>query len=209
MLLDIWVIFSAGLTLLLAIGSAAALAWLGRSAGKGRAELEARCEAARVALEEGKALLDARVASRDWKQELTARLEALDAQAAATTALTPDVAVRRLVLRSELTGEKFDLAPHLSQSGEPLAAAPELATLKAAYAALEVEIVSLKAERDAHAAASEPGAAPGNIARERELKALVQQFTRDSREMLSCIQTLESENKELRASLGLTAKSAA
>ncbi len=210
MLLDIWVIFAAGLTLLLAIGGVAALVWRSRSAGKGRAELEARCEAARVALEEGKALLEARGATRDWKQELTARLEALDAQAASTSELTADVAVRRLVLRSELTGEKIDLTPHLNQSGEPDAAgASALETLRTTHAALEAENASLKAERDAHTAVSEPGAAPASMARERELKALVQQFTRDSREMLTCIQTLESENKELRTSLGLTAKSAA
>ena len=57
MLLDVWVIFAAGLMLLLALGSTAALAWRARSAGMNRAELEERCEAARVALEEGKALL--------------------------------------------------------------------------------------------------------------------------------------------------------
>lgn len=209
MLLDIWVIFAAGLALLLAVVAIAALAWRGRAAGKGRAELEARCEAARVALEEGKALLDARVAMRDWKQELTARLEALDAQAAGSTEQPPDVAVRRLVLRSELTGEKLDLTSHLSQSGRSDPVAPETETLETAHAALMAEVAALKAERDAHSAASEPGAAPANMARERELKALVQQFTRDSREMLTCIQTLESENKELRASLGGPAKSAA
>jgi hypothetical protein len=36
-----------------------------------------------------------------------------------------------------------------------------------------------------------------------ELKALLQQFTRDSREMMACIQALEKENAELRAQLGL------
>ncbi len=119
-----------------------------RSAGKGHAELAAKCEAARVALEEGKALLDARIAIRDWKQELTARLEALDAQAATTTELAPEVAIRRVILRSELTGEKADLAPHLSRSGEaePTDTAV-LETLKATNAALETEIAALKAER--------------------------------------------------------------
>ncbi len=35
-----------------------------------------------------------------------------------------------------------------------------------------------------------------------ELKALLQQFTHDSREMMACIQTLEAENAELRELLG-------
>lgn len=208
MLLDIWVIFATVLLLLLAIGCAAGLAWRGRAAGKGRMELEARCEAARVALEEGSALLDARVATRDWKQELTARIDALDAEAAANaTGPTPDMAVRRLVLSAELTGNALDLASHLNQSGgsDP-AIVSELNALKAAHATLETELATLRSERSA---TELPAAATGNISRERELKSLVQQFTRDSREMLTCIQSLESENKELRAGLAGPAKSAA
>jgi len=156
-------------------------------------------------------LLDAKTSTRDWKQELTARLETLDAQAATTSELSPEAAIRRLILRSELTGEKADLTPHLSQAGvaEPTDAAP-LEALKATNAALETELAALKADRlTATPPASDGEAAPTNLARERELKSLVQQFTRDSREMLSCIQSLESENRDLRASLGGTAKSAA
>ena len=179
MLLDIWVIFAAGLTLLLCIGAAVVVALRARSAGKGRAELEAKCEAARVALEEGKALLDARPATRDWKQELSARLEALDGQAAAATELPPDVAIRRLILRSELTGDKADLSPHLSQTGEHPPDATGLETLKAANTALETELASLKAERPTAGPAPAADGAPTNIARERELKSLVQQFTRE------------------------------
>jgi predicted nucleic acid-binding Zn-ribbon protein len=117
--------------------------------------------------------------------------------------------VRRLVLRSELTGDTLDLEPHLGQSGgsDPDAAAA-LEALKAAHASLEAELAALRSEREASGGESS-GAAPANIARERELKVLVQQFTRDSREMLTCIQALESENQSLRATLGGTAKSAA
>ncbi len=210
MLLDIWVIFAAGLTLLLSIGGAVVAALRARSAGKMRAELEKKCEAARVALEEGKALLDARTSTLDWKQELTTRLEALDAQAATTSDLSQEVAIRRLMLRSELTGEKADLTPHLGQTGvaEPTDTAA-LEALRATNAALETELAALKAERITATPVSDGDAAPTNLARERELKSLVQQFTRDSREMLSCIQSLESENRDLRASLGGTAKSAA
>jgi hypothetical protein len=210
MLLDIWVIFAAGLTLLLSISGTVVVALRARSAGKVRAELEKKCEAARVALEEGKALLDARTSTRDWKQELTARLESLDARAATTSELSPEVAIHRLILRSELTGEKADLSPHLSQAGlaESTDTAP-LEALKATNAALETELAALKAERITATPVSDGEAAPTNLARERELKSLAQQFTRDSREMLSCIQSLESENRDLRASLSGTAKSAA
>ena len=201
MLLDIWVIFAAGLALLLALAGTATLVWRSRAAGKSRVELELRCEAARVALEEGKALLEARAASRDWKQQLTSRLEALDADAGAPD-MSPAAAVRRLVLRAELTGESIDLEPHLSGSGGagPEAAAA-LESLKAAHAVLEAEVVALRSAQVGDGA--EPTVtAPANIARERELKALVQQFTRDSREMLTCIQALESENQTLRGTLG-------
>lgn len=203
MLLDIWVIFAAGLVLLLTITGIALLVWRGRSAGKARIELESRCEAARAALEEGKALLQARVATRDWKQELTSRLEALDAEAAGKSELSPTTAVRRLVLRAELTGEAIDLEPHLSQPvGNDADAAPDLEALKATNTILEAELATLRAEREALVAEPATATAPTNIARERELKALVQQFTRDSREMLTCIQALESENQSLRGSLG-------
>jgi hypothetical protein len=212
MLLDIWVIFAIGLTLLLSVGAAVFAALRARSAGKGRTELEARCEAARVALEEGKALLDARPASHDWKQELTARLAALDAQAATTSDPPPDVAIRRVVLRSELSGEPADLSSHLSQTGGASTSdTAAIETLKATNAALETELAALKAASLASAPTSAPEGenAPANLARERELKSLVQQFTRDSREMLNCIQALESENRDLRATMGGTAKSAA
>jgi hypothetical protein len=134
----------------------------------------------------------------------------LDARAATTSELSPEVAIRRLILRSELTGEKADLSPHLSQAGlaESTDTAP-LEALKATNAALETELAALKAERITATPVSDGEAAPTNLARERELKSLVQQFTRDSREMLSCIQSLESENRDLRASLSGTAKSAA
>ena len=207
MLLDIWLIYGAALVVLLALIAVTLLAWRSRSAGKVRGELESRCEAARLALEEGKALLAARTSARDWKQELTARLEALDAEAAGKSDLPMHVAVRRLVLRSELTGDALDLAPHLDQSGgaDPQSAA-ELEALKAAHAALQAELAARRAEP---AAGGDPvAAAPASLARERELKALVQQFTRDSREMLTCIQTLESENQALRASAGGTTKPA-
>jgi hypothetical protein len=201
MLLDIWVIFAAGLVLLLTLVSTALLLWRGRSAAKARAELESRCDAARAALEEGTTLLNARVATRDWKQELTSRLEALDAEAAATSELNPMTAVRRLVLRAELTGGAIDLEPHLAGGAGEASGGAEVEALKATNAILEAELATLRAEREA-LAADPAAAAPTNIARERELKALVQQFTRDSREMLTCIQALESENQALRGSLG-------
>ncbi len=201
MLLDIWVIFATGLVLVLTLASAGFLIWRGRSAGKTRAELESRCEAARVALEEGAKLLAARAATRDWKQELTARLEVLDTEAAATSELTPTATIRRLILRAELVGEAINLEPHLNQVAGADSAKSDLEALKATNIALETELASLRSQRETPASDS-AGNPPINIARERELKSLVQQFTRDSREMLTCIQALESENQALRGSIG-------
>jgi chromosome segregation ATPase len=212
MLLDMWVVFTVGLALAAAIGVAALMALRASALAGVRAELDKRCKAAQTALEEGKKLLEARpTAVRDWKQELATRLETLDAQAAAATEVDPVLAIRREVLRSEIDGAAPDLGAHLNRpvqdDGGATPAAAEFLALKASHAALETELAALKSERESPAAASE--GAPTNLARERELKSLVQQFTRDSREMLACIQSLESENRELRASVGGTAKSAA
>jgi HEPN domain-containing protein len=66
------------------------------------------------------------------------------------------------------------------------------------------QISALQAELEAAKAAAE--ALPeggGDNDRTEELKQLLQQFTRDSREMMACIQSLETENAELRNRLGL------
>jgi len=207
MLLDVWVVFAAGLVGVLAVAAAALLAWRGRALARERDELQARCKAAQAALEEGKKFLEARPQARDWKQELAAHLATLDAQAKSSAEVDPTLAIRREVLRSEVSGTTLDLSAHLEPPGQQQGASlTELHELKSAHAALEAELAALKAERTAPVA---PDGAPTNLARERELKSLVQQFTRDSREMLSCIQSLESENRELRASVGGGAKSAA
>jgi len=49
MLFDIWVIFARGLTLLLCVEASVVPALRARLAGKGHAELAAKCEAARCA----------------------------------------------------------------------------------------------------------------------------------------------------------------
>ena len=209
MLLEMWVIFAAAQLLLLAVGFAAFMTWRLRTVRRGNVELEASCEAAGAALEEGRKLLETR-ATRDWQQELNMRLEVLDGEAGSAEPLGPVSAIRRLVLRSELSGEPFDIAPLLAPSGgnDPESAAA-IDALKATNATLEAELTALRAGRAIAGSASAGAGAPVNIERERELKSLVQQFTRDSREMLACIQSLESENKELRAGTGSTVKSAA
>jgi hypothetical protein len=83
-----------------------------------------------------------------------------------------------------------------------------LEALKAANAALQTESASLKAEqltstrfRTRKPAGQHRAGTRAEVAR--------QQFTRDSREMLSCIQSLESENPNLRSNLGGKTKGAA
>ncbi len=65
-------------------------------------------------------------------------------------------------------------------------------------AELEAELAAAKAAVDAL-----PEDGSGDNDRTEELKLLLQQFTKDSREMMACIQTLETENAQLRAQLGL------
>lgn len=66
------------------------------------------------------------------------------------------------------------------------------------------QLATLEAELEAAKAAAEAITEPGGEDdRTEELKQLLQQFTRDSREMMACIQTLETENAELRSRLGL------
>lgn len=67
---------------------------------------------------------------------------------------------------------------------------------------LEAELEEL---RNKLAAASDNAGETGED-RTEELKALLQQFTKDSREMMACIQTLEKENAQLREQLGLDAE---
>ncbi len=77
------------------------------------------------------------------------------------------------------------------------------AEAQAQIEALQAELESLRATASAGAGAGDEGE------RTEELKALLQQFTRDSREMMSCIQTLEKENAVLREQLGLEPETAA
>ena len=66
------------------------------------------------------------------------------------------------------------------------------------------QLATLEAELEAAKAAAEAVAdGSGEDDRTEELKQLLQQFTRDSREMMACIQSLETENAELRTRLGL------
>lgn len=64
-------------------------------------------------------------------------------------------------------------------------------------AALEAELETAKAAAEAFTDSE------CENDRTEELKQLLQQFTRDSREMMACIQSLETENAELRNRLGL------
>ena len=79
----------------------------------------------------------------------------------------------------------------LSPEGEA-----ELAAAKAEVAALNARIAELEAEQP-------------SSTEDEDLKELLQQFTRDSRDMLSCIQGLEEENQTLRQQLNAQTENAA
>ena len=105
---------------------------------------------------------------------------------------TPTAPIVKLVLE-HCASPADDLEERLracvSQSG--LAADPE------ALAAATAEIGELKQQL-----------AEFGTGDEGELKTLLMQFTNDSREMMACIQNLETENAELRAQLGLDPETA-
>lgn len=69
-------------------------------------------------------------------------------------------------------------------------------------AAAEGDSAELQARIDELEAALSGTREQENSDHAEELKALLQQFTHDSREMMSCIQKLEAENAELRELLG-------
>ena len=68
-------------------------------------------------------------------------------------------------------------------------------------ALLQQELADTKAELEALGAQQSQGDEDGGSATPEELKTLLQQFTKDSREMMICIQALEQENAELKAEL--------
>lgn len=78
--------------------------------------------------------------------------------------------------------------------------AVELEGVRAAKALLEKEFDILKATLDNTQAANAEDAEQAE-----DLKALLQQFTKDSRDMMECIQNLEAENQELREQLEASA----
>jgi CHASE3 domain sensor protein len=75
-------------------------------------------------------------------------------------------------------------------------AAQEVEHLRASKELLEKELDVLKRTLDANHATNEESAEQAE-----DLKALLQQFTKDSRDMMECIQNLEAENKTLREQL--------
>ncbi len=119
----------------------------------------------------------------EWLQGQLAELAEDDAAAA----------VCRVVLEQTLNATD-DFEQRLQQAIE----ASGLATAAPA----EGDTAELQARIDELEAALTGASEQQNSDHAEELKALLQQFTHDSREMMSCIQTLEAENAELRELLG-------
>ena len=78
-------------------------------------------------------------------------------------------------------------------------AAQEAERLRGEKELLEKELDILKATLDTTQASNDESAEQAE-----DLKALLQQFTKDSRDMMECIQNLEAENKALRDQLSAT-----
>ena len=186
MVLNFWVVVGLGQVALLAIVAAAFCGWRWRAAAARARALDTKFDETEKALADGKKLLNDAKGGKYWQPELEARIAGIAAD--------DDYAdIRRRVLTHELSGAALDLSDCIAAPSTDDGAHAELETLKAELAALK----NVPA----------PESAP-HSERERELKGLVTQFTHDSREMLSCIQALEAENKDLRAQVA-TSRTAA
>ncbi|XOV81459.1 MAG: hypothetical protein ACFHXK_11280 [bacterium] len=120
-----------------------------------------------------------------WVQEQLAKLPAD----------SPTAPIISLILQHALApGEDLDSLLHQAIADAGFASD---AGHQEALAALQAELDATKAAADAIADGSTEND------RTEELKQLLQQFTRDSREMMACIQSLETENAALRKRLGL------
>jgi hypothetical protein len=182
-IVEVWLLLGLGQLALLAVVAAAVCGWRWRAAAERYRTLSAEADEARAALAAGAKLLAAAKPAESWPDTLAQRIKQLE------TSDDPTDKLRLGVFRYELHGDAIELTP--------AAVAQEDAELDV----LRAELQALRAERENPAAVSPE--------REGELKSLVQQFTHDSREMLSCIQSLEVENKELRSQLAELGRSAA
>lgn len=179
--IEVWIALGLAQLALVSLIAAGVFAWRWRVSARRCQTLITESEDARTALEAGAKLLASHKPARSWADELDDRIEALaDAASQADR-------VRLMVLRHERDGDPIEV----TDSGGT------------------AEIDALREQLEQLRNQPPPSGAALPAERENELKALVQQFTHDSREMLSCIQNLESENNGLRNQLAEATRSAA
>ena len=174
-----WQIFAISQMGLIAIGLSAAFFMHSRSLKKQNDELRTH----NTALEELSAGQDeeSHPSPREWTKEHLSALSEED----------PSYAVIKAVLKNAIRPKE----DFLEKLPEVIASAGFTSGEAVSDEALQARVEELEA-----ALAAQGGETPSDD-QSAELKALLQQFTNDSREMMACIQQLESENAELKKQL--------
>jgi len=133
--------------------------------------------------------------------------------------VTPALALEKLLLQHLVEEDETDLIANVSQlltleshpspdqslPAEDSEHAARLAELESENHQLLEKIQALEVSHEALKAAATEVSGESQPVKEEELKALVKQFTQDSRDMLSCIHNLELENQALKDKLDATA----
>ena len=197
MLINVWVFFAIIQVLMIALGCAGFAWWRGRAVRARSEDLRSQCEAAEAALTEGKALLGTSPHATGGVDERIEALRGLETEADPDSIDARRLALVRTVLEYERDPTSVDLATYLAPKapGEDT----DIGALREENETLKAMLESSQGE-GAGGGKAKDGTGGGD--REKELKSLVQQFTHDSREMLTCIQNLEKENNELRSQMG-------
>jgi len=198
MLINVWVFFAIIQVLMIALGCAGFAWWRGRAARARSEDLRSQCEAAEAALTEGKALLETSPHATGGVDERIEALRGLETEADPDSVDARRLALVRTVLEYERDPTSVDLATYLAPKapGEDT----DIDALREENETLKAMLESSQGEGAGGGGKAKDGTGGGD--REKELKSLVQQFTHDSREMLTCIQNLEKENNELRSQMG-------
>jgi len=154
--------------------------------------MEDRCNEAKLALDRARLIVEKYVEYEDWRQQLRSKLDTLK-----TASDHPSTQMHRTILAFELGDETQDFSTLRT-------ALDQLVTVggdPAKEQALSMEIAQLKSEIEELQSQEGQTDNESEGSTEQDLKALVHQFTSESRDMLSCIETLESENQQLKAML--------
>ena len=151
--------------------------------------MEDRCNEAKLALDLARDVIERHTEHGDWKKQLNDRLETLQ-----NSPVNASTRIHQAILNYELQDDVEEFDAFRAQL-EGLLPAPEKAQPEIENSELKEQIEAL--QKQIHEL--EQSSPDTDSSMEEDLKALVQQFTSDSRDLLACIETLEAENQQLKS----------